>query len=370
LLFPGTLYPLIGTDKKLWFFTMLGISLLVLPFTLLQYFHTRERITEESNSDDAAAPKVPLKKQLSVVFKDRYWWIIIFYAFIFQLGLALKNSSVAYYCNWVIGAKYNDGYTMLAFNLVGGLSLVLGAVVITPLSKKFTKQQLMVFGFIFYALGDLLCFVISYPGWFSLDKNTMLIIVLIGQFIKNAGAIPCVYIWTALIGDVLDHLEAKAGFRVDGITISLMTIFALAMPIIGNAIVNLLLGNFGYVAPNGDASQTQNLTLQGIFDGLAVGSEVISSLIIVALMSFLSVEKNLASEQATILARQKEACLAQGKPWMSPEEKAKKEEAEFNEQTRESDLQALKKKCEKRHLDYGNEVQAYDLKKIKKEIKK
>jgi Na+/melibiose symporter-like transporter len=115
LLFPGTLYPLIGTDKKLWFFTMLGISLLVLPFTLLQYFHTRERITEESNTDDAAAPKVPLKKQLSVVFKDRYWWIIILYTFIFQLGLALKNSSVAYYCNWVIGAKYNDGYTMLAF---------------------------------------------------------------------------------------------------------------------------------------------------------------------------------------------------------------------------------------------------------------
>jgi GPH family glycoside/pentoside/hexuronide:cation symporter len=117
-LFPSLIYPFIGTNKNLWFFAMLGLSLLALPFTLLEYYHTRERVSEEADPS-SEVKKIPLKQQLGVVVKDRYWWILILYTFIFQLGLAFKNSSVAYYCNWVIGT-YNDGYTMLLFNLVGG----------------------------------------------------------------------------------------------------------------------------------------------------------------------------------------------------------------------------------------------------------
>jgi glycoside/pentoside/hexuronide:cation symporter, GPH family len=70
-LFPSIVYPFIGTDKMLWFWVMLGFSLLTLPFTLLQYFHTRERVSEKTTTEISA--KVPLKSQLAVVVKDRYW---------------------------------------------------------------------------------------------------------------------------------------------------------------------------------------------------------------------------------------------------------------------------------------------------------
>lgn len=370
-LFPALVFPLIGTDKMLWFYAMMGFSILCLPFTLLQYYHTRERVSEENGSaDEAVDKKIPLKEQLKVVLKDRYWWILILYTLVFQLGLAFKNASAAYYCNWVIGAKYNDGYTMMLFNIVGGLSLAIGAAIINPLTKKFSKQQLMVWGFVFYALGDALCWVISYPGWFSLDHAAMLSIVLVGQFIKNAGAIPCVYIWMSLVGDVLDHLEWKAGFRCDGITVSLNTIFALFMPILGTAIINKLLADYGYVAPSGDLaadqSLVQNSTLQMVLDSCCVGAEVISSLIIVVLISFLNVEKNLAKEQAEILERHKQAVIAAGGIWVSPEEKAKQDEAEFDRLSEEADLAALEKKCEKKHLDFETEKQAYLAKKAAK----
>jgi GPH family glycoside/pentoside/hexuronide:cation symporter len=367
-LFPGVVYPFIKTDKMLWFWVMLAFSLLALPFTLLQYFHTRERVSEESKSETLA--KVPLKQQLSAVVKDRYWWILILYTLVFQFGLAIKNSSCAYYCNWVIGARYNDGYTMLLFNIVGGLSLAIGAVIINPLTKKFTKQQLMFVGFIFYALGDALCWVISYPGWFSLSHTALLSIVLVGQFIKNAGAIPCVYIWMSLVGDVLDHLEWKAKIRCDGVTISLMTIFTLFMPILGNSLINLFLGNYGYIKPESENSTiTQNTNLQIIFDTCAVGVEVITSLIIVLLMAFLNVEKNLSQEQAEIVERHKQEVLAAGGVWVSPEEKAKQEEEEFNRLSEEADLGALKVKCEKKHLDYESEKAKYLAKKATKEKK-
>jgi Na+/melibiose symporter-like transporter len=236
------------------------------------------------------------------------------------------------------------------------------------LAKKFGKQQLMVWGFVLYALGDALCFVISYPGWFSsLGKNGILALVLVGQFIKNAGAIPCVYIWMSLVADVLDHLEWKAGFRCDGITVSINTIFALFMPILGNAIINLLLGNYGYVKPDANsATQTQNTTLQIVLDGCAVGAEVISSRIIVGLMSFLNVEKNLSQEQSEIQARHKEAVLAAGGVWISPEEKSKQEEEEFDRETEAADLSALQEKCAKKHRNFEDEKAKYLAKKAKK----
>lgn len=371
-LFPSLIYPFIGTNKNLWFLAMMGFSILTLPFLLLQYYHTRERVTEENEGQEAVSiVKIPLKKQLSVVLKDRYWWILIIYTFAFQLGLAFKNSSVAYYCNWVIGAKYNDGYTMLLFNIVGGCSLAIGAAIIGPLTKKLSKRDLMLYGFILYALGDALCFLISYPGLFDLSKNTVLAVVLVGQFIKNAGAIPCVYIWMSLVADVLDHLEWKAGFRCDGVTVSFATIFALFMPILGNAIINLLLAQYGYVAPvGGGEGVVQNTTLQIVLDGCAVGAEVISSIIIVVLMLFFDIEKRLPSEQAEIQKRKKEEAVAAGLPYVSPEEIERKDEEEFKAETEKMDLDNLGKKCQKKGLDFETEKAKYFEKKKKKEGKR
>ncbi|MCH3908858.1 MAG: MFS transporter [Bacilli bacterium] len=369
-LFPTLIYPYIGTNKTLWFYAMAGISLLCLPFVLLQYYFTRERVSEETMGSvmEAEDPKIPLKKQLSAVCHDRYWWVLILYTFVFQFGLAMKNSSVAYYCNWVIGSSYNDGYTMLLFNIVGGLSLGVGALVIGPLSKKFSKQKLMAVGFIFYSLGSALCWVISFPGWFNISKNAILAVVLVGQIIKNAGAIPCVYIWMSMVADVLDHIEYKTGFRCDGITVSINTIFALFMPILGNAIVNKVLSGFGYQTPASGAT-SQNTSLLIALDTCAVGIEAITSIIVVILMLFLNVEKNLPMEQAAIQERQKEKVLASGCIYVSPEEKAQKEDEEFEKEKEASDLAAIKMRCDKKGLDYEEAKAKYFDKKTKKEGK-
>jgi GPH family glycoside/pentoside/hexuronide:cation symporter len=43
-------------------------------------------------------------------------------------------------------------------------------------------------------------------------------VVLVGQFIKNFGGIPSAYVFAAILGDVLDDVERKNGFRVDGLS--------------------------------------------------------------------------------------------------------------------------------------------------------
>lgn len=103
----------------------------------------------------------------------------------------------------------------------------------------------------------------------------------------------------------------------------------------------------------------QSIHLQAILDFCAVGMEVITSLIIVLMMSFLKVEKNLAKEQNEILLRHKEETLKNGKEWIEPEEKERLEREEFERLEEESYLDSLKKKCEKKGWDYESRKASY-----------
>jgi Na+/melibiose symporter-like transporter len=135
----------------------------------------------------------------------------------------------------------------------------------------------------------------------------------------------------ALVGDVLDHLEWRFHYRYDGLTISVTTIFTLIMPIIGNATVNKLLAIYNYVSPLSGAV-TQSVALQSVFDFLAVGAEVVSSIIIVVLMLLFTVEKNIQKEQQEIQEVRKAAVIAAGGVYVSPEEKERLDAEEFEKE--------------------------------------
>lgn len=47
LVFPMAIMPMIGTDKSLWIIVMCVLSAITLPLTLLEYYFTKERVTEE-----------------------------------------------------------------------------------------------------------------------------------------------------------------------------------------------------------------------------------------------------------------------------------------------------------------------------------
>ena len=137
------------------------------------------------------------------------------------------------------------------------------------------------------------------------------------------------------------------------------------MPILGNAIINKLLSAYGYVSPI-DGAVSQNTTLQIVLDGCAVGAEVISSIVIVALMLFFNIEKILPKEQEEIQERHKQEALDAGLTYISPEERERIDEEEYNKETLAMELETLEKKCTKKGLDYETEKVKYLAKKEKK----
>ena len=324
LIFPMVIMPMIGVDKSKWITLMSILSIVALPLTLLEYFFTKERVTEEA-AEAGEETKLPFLKQLKILFTDKYMILMYAYFLIYTVGMTLKNLGLVYYCNYVLGT-YNDGITQMLVSVIGGIPMGIGIFAVWPLAKKFGKRNVTMIGFILYAVGSLICWIFSHN----------LVIVLIGQFIKNIGGLPCAYVFMALFADCLDHLEWKKDLRMDGAAMSIYNIIAVAMVGIMTGVFNWMLAKAGYIAPitagsvteaaaklteNGWMSQIALDELKPAADGVLtvamqqpssvswvisfafVGLEVFTGIALVAILFFLNVEKKLPEEQAEIKAR-------------------------------------------------------------------
>ena len=323
LVFPMVIMPAVGVDKGKWINLMCILSIVALPLTLLEYFFTKERVTEEKA--DEADNGLRFGDQIKLLFTDKYMVLMYVYFFVYTVGTTLKNLGLVYYCNYVLGT-YNDGITQMMVSVIGGIPMGIGIFAVWPLAKKFGKRNVTMVGFLLYASGSLLCWIFPHS----------LVMVLIGQVIKNIGGLPCAYVFMALFADCLDHLEWKTDLRIDGAAMSIYNIIAVAMVGIMTGVFNWMLARAGYLAPftagsaaeasaklaeNGWVAQVALENLKPAADGVLtvamqqphavnwvisfafVGLEVFTGAMLVVILFFLNVEKKLPEEQAEIKAR-------------------------------------------------------------------
>lgn len=295
LIFPMLIMPQLGVDKSKWIITMSVLSCLALPLTLMEYYFTKERVTmEDINKNEEE--KIPYKNLLKAIFTDKYMVLILLYFLIYTVGTQFKNLGLVYFCNYVLGT-YNDGKTQTMISVIGGIPMGIGIFAVWPLAKKFGKRNLTMAGFVLYAIGSAICWICP----------TNMVVVLVGQFIKNIGGLPCAYVFMALFADVLDHLEWKNNFRCDGIAMSIYNIIAVTSVGIVTGLFNMLLSKSGYVAPsfiNGETvAVAQSVATKNAITFSFVGLETITAIILIVILAFINVEKHIDKEQEEIKAR-------------------------------------------------------------------
>lgn len=297
LVFPMVVMPMLGVDKSKWILLMSLLSICTFPLVLLEYYFTIERITLEHSEEET--PKISYAKQLKAIFTDKYMIIIFIYFLIYTCASSMKNLGLVYYCNYVLGT-YNDGTTQMLVSVIGGIPMGIGIFAVWPLAKKFGKRNVTLVGFILYAIGSGICWAVP---------NNM-IIVLIGQFIKNIGGLPCAYVFMALFADVLDHIEWKTNLRCDGTAMSIYNILAVSSLGLVTGIFNGLLSKTGYIAPElvdgVTVAAEQSVATKSFITFSFVGLETITGIILAVLLIFLSVEKNIEKEHEEIKARQEQ----------------------------------------------------------------
>lgn len=300
LLFPMIVMPYINIDKSRWIMVMGFLAILALPFTLIEYYFTKERLSEEAGAKAGAT--VAYGEQWKAVFTNPYMLLIYGYFLITTIGTSVKNLSTIYYCNYVLGT-YNDGITQTMLAVIGGIPMGIGIFAIWPLAKKIGKRNATMLGYSLIVIGSTICWI------FPKD----MVIVLIGQFIKNMGGLPGAYIFMALFADTLDDVEWRSGFRSDGLAMSIFSTIAVALVGICTGIFNGLLHASGYIKPfideAGKLVAVQTQTVQNTITFSFVGLETITSVIALVLLAFLNVEKGLGKKQEEILARNQSAAI-------------------------------------------------------------
>ena len=368
LFFPMLIMPVLGVNRELWIMVMCILSIVCLPLTLMEYYFTKERITEEQ-IDKEDSKKIPFRLQLKAIFTDKYFILLIAYFLIYTVGSTLKNVGLVYYCNYVLGT-YSDGITQTLVSVIGGLPMGIGIFLVWPLAKKFGKRNVTMFGFIIYAIGSAICFM--FP--------TNLVMVLVGQFIKNIGGLPCAYVFMALFADTLDHMEWKTGFRSDGTAMSIYNIIAVAAAGICTGVFNYFLSKTGYIAPITLSEYTgqtgtqlspdaiaqltdPNATIAFINEGSKsfitfafVGLEIITGLACAACLFFVNVEKTVHKKQLVLVEREKVEYARLGLTWKPSEERNAEQLLEQEKEAEEAFAIELKTKCEKKGLDFETEL--------------
>ena len=365
LVFPMAIMPALGTSKGLWIAVMSVLACISLPLVLVEYYFTKERVTAESSGQEEK--KIPFALQLKAIFTDKYMLLLLGYFLLYTLTSQLKNVALPYYCNYVLGT-YSDGITQTLVSVLGGIPMGIGIFAVWPLAKKFGKKNVTVAGFVIYAVGSAIC-------WMA---PTNLPVVLVGQFIKNIGGLPCAYVFMALFADALDNLEWKNGFRCDGIAMSAYSVIITAAAGLVTGIFNGGLWAADYIAPETvevmpaltDAIQKIITNADGTFSVIYnqpeavttvfilffVGLEAIAGLVYAVMLLPVTVEKTVDKKLVIIRARQRAACEARGEVWAEPEVRAAEEQKRLDAEAEEYYRKELKERCQKKGLDYEAEL--------------
>ena len=336
---------------------MVTMSIIAIPLLLLEYFYTRERITEDVavEHDRLDENKIPLRDQMKALLSNKYFVILIIIATISGIVDNFKGGNVQYfYIKFMLGGAENPlMYTI--YQVVTGVPLGIGAFAIYPLAKKVGIKNLTVGGYALVLIGSIM-------GWMFPDQ---MIPAMVGGFLRNLGWLPNAYIFATLMCFAYDSVEYKSHMRLEGMMgIAVITAIQALIyaPFAGgfeSTILRLGFVDVEGIIPSVEVTNFMTLSFY-LFDAILAA-------VVVILLPFVDVEKKLPEINAELLRRKKEAVLARGEEWIDPEEQERLDAERADAQREANRIADLKAYCQKKGLDFDSENAKYLAKQAKKE---
>lgn len=259
-----------GIEAVMTWVAIIGTVLLLITFAT-----TRERIVPKPEQ------KSSLKEDLSDLFRNKPWIIMLTLTILIFITLAMKGGAYVYYFN-----NYVDEVALLEFiqptlNFLSGIGLnffetdvpsagfglfnaggiifsMIGIAVSSKLANKFGKRD--VFG---TALFVATLFIVSFMFYNSQDVKLMFLAQALHMFFYG---ITTPILW-AMIADVADYSEWINNRRATAIIFSAMMVGLKAGLAIGGAIVTWILGLYGYIARDVAAVGAETVQPESVAQG-------------------------------------------------------------------------------------------------------
>ena len=306
-----------------WKIFVIALIVITLLGVLIEYFFTRERITEESMAAGPQEEKaaLPMGRQAGICLRDRYWVLMMVFFFLYQFGGMIKNISLNYFCTAMFPDAMGNytvaygGQLQGSLAIIGAIPTAIGMVIALPLANLLgSKGRAILTGAVVAVVGGVIG---------MMDPNSFAV-VTVSFIIKALGSTPAMYLSLALLADIFDHQEAIYGVRTDGLSMTIYGAIIAGMTGLTTGVLNAVLSAVHY-----DVSTLQtNEALRSAMPWVFIGGETICYAGILLLFLFMDVEKFSKLDYRAIVADQKAAAKAEGRVWRSPEEKIRQEEGE------------------------------------------
>ncbi len=358
---------------------------IAVPLTFLQYFFTRERITEERRnqygvvgSNEASATKIKEASfidQFRACLKDKYWIMLVVMMLLYQVLNAMKGVSQVYYSGWVVNGNAYGEYAAIQakFTMIAMAPMGPGLLLLLPMFKKFGRTKVIIVGSVLAIVGSTIAFL--NPG------QTMPIYG--GTAIASIGAMAYVYSLFTFVGDSIDHVEYTQGIRVEGFTAALVGFAEMFSKGIGQALFNLGLAVTKYATPEqvgsfvnksgkeialyadqtAGATAWINFSYQGCFILMGI-------LFFVLFTFFFKVERDMPTVQEALQEKKRKECEAMGIEYIPQKEQERREREAQKAEAEANRVKELREYCAKRGLDFDKENQKVLDKRAAKAAKK
>ena len=335
----------LGEQKNYWLVLFIIVAVITFFGTILQYYFTRERVTEERASVAQKEDKksASVREQAKCVVNDKFFWIIIIFYFLYQFSGGIKNTSMNFYAENLVTGGLNADYITSILGIVGAVPMAVAILFVAPLCNKFGKQKITIIGMAIGVVGGIIAGI----------RYDNMAVAAVGIAMKCLGSAPAGYMILAMIADSLDHIEARTGKRCDGFVMSIYSSIMIASTPVAQGITSALVGSSEI------GSVIAYIWVETVCYGLGA-----------VVLLFYTVEKYLKSDRETVLARQKAEAEAAGIAWIPPEERLRLEEEEADRLAEEARKAELKARCEKKGLDFETEEAKYQQKLAEKQAKK
>ena len=269
-----------------WKIFAIALILVTLIGVLIEYFFTRERITEEAMGKGESETKaaLPIGEQARICLRDRYWIIMMVFFFLYQFGGMIKNVSLNYFCTSMFADSMGN-YTVAyggklqgTLAIVGAVPTALGMVIALPLANFLgSKSKAIMSGAVVAVAGGAIGMI---------DPHSFLV-VAISFTIKALGAAPAMYLSLALLADIFDHQESVNGVRTDGLSMTIYGSIIAGMTGLTTGVLNAVLSVVDY-----DVSTLQtNEALRAAMPWVFIGAETFCYLGIFLIFTKMDVEK-------------------------------------------------------------------------------
>lgn len=354
LVITGIIYPTIlqkDPTGRSWTLVIATCAVLCLIFSFVQYFWTRERVTEENqkvlkDESDSAAITVPFKTQLKNALTDKYFILamVVLIGSTFYDALQGGNSRVNM-ITYILGGNESNGLQLI-YLLVSMQPMAIGAIVVPILARKFSSRKIMIISSIITLIGVGIALINPYNFG----------IAVAGGIVFACGIFAVTNMFYVFQQQAYDHIEYKHEYRAEGtLATGLITTIITTLMTPLNAVYETGLTMAGYKA--GLAVQPDAVNKWILF--AYYGSYAIFAIIILVVSILFDLEPRMPEIHKELRARAKKAAEDRGEVYISPEEQDRLEMEAAAKELEEARIAELKEKCAKKGLDFETENQKY-----------